>query len=40
MAQYYTFKDSALPTVDLAGGKGLSLLYLKKKGFNVPTAVQ
>lgn len=37
MAQYYTFKDSALPTVELAGGKGLSLLYSKKKGFNVPT---
>ncbi len=39
MAQYYTFKDSTLPTVELAGGKGLSLLYSKKKGFNVPTAV-
>jgi len=37
MAQYYTFNDSALPTVELAGGKGLSLLYSKKKGFNVPT---
>jgi pyruvate,water dikinase len=39
MAQYYTFKDSTLPAVELAGGKGLSLLYSKKKGFNVPTAV-
>ena len=37
MAQYYTFKDSTLPAVELAGGKGLSLLYSKKKGFNVPT---
>jgi len=39
MAQYYTFKDSTLPTVELVGGKGLSLLYSKKKGFNVPTTV-
>jgi len=39
MARYYSFEDSALPTVELAGGKGLSLLYSKKKGFNVPTAV-
>ena len=39
MAKYYAFKDAALPTVELAGGKGLSLLYSKKKGFNVPTAI-
>ncbi|NOR89901.1 MAG: hypothetical protein GQ524_06570, partial [Anaerolineales bacterium] len=39
MARYYSFKDSAIPTVELAGGKGLSLLYSKSKGFNVPTAV-
>ena len=37
MAQYYTFEDAKLPAVELAGGKGLSLLYSKKKGFNVPT---
>jgi pyruvate,water dikinase len=36
MAHFFTFKDSPLPTVELAGGKGLSLLYSKKKGFNVP----
>jgi pyruvate,water dikinase len=39
MAQYYTFKDSTLPAVELAGGKGLSLIYSNKKGFNVPSAV-
>ena len=39
MAQYFTFKDSSLPTVEQVGGKGLSLLYSKNKGFNVPTAV-
>jgi pyruvate,water dikinase len=39
MAGYFTFKDSVLPTIELAGGKGLSLLYSKVKGFNVPTAV-
>jgi len=38
-ARYFSFKDSAIPTVELAGGKGLSLLYSKNKGFNVPTAV-
>ena len=39
MARYFSFKDSAIPTVELVGGKGLSLLYSKNKGFNVPTAV-
>jgi len=39
MAQYYTFKDSALPTLEQVGGKGLSLIYSSKKGFNVPSAV-
>ena len=39
MARYFTFQDSALPTVEQVGGKGLSLLYSKKKGFNVPTTV-
>ena len=39
MAHYFTFKDSSLPTVEQAGGKGLSLIYSNKKGFNVPSAV-
>jgi pyruvate,water dikinase len=39
MAQIYTYKDATLPAVELAGGKGLALLYSKKKGFNVPTTV-
>ncbi len=39
MAQYFTFKDSALPTAEQVGGKGFSLIYSNNKGFNVPTAV-
>ncbi|MGV7229631.1 MAG: PEP/pyruvate-binding domain-containing protein [Nitrospirales bacterium] len=35
-AQYFTFKDPSLPTIAQVGGKGLSLIYLNKKGFNVP----
>jgi phosphoenolpyruvate synthase/pyruvate phosphate dikinase len=38
MAQYYTFKDESLPTLDQVGGKGLSLITSKKQGFNVPPA--
>ena len=39
MGHYFSFKDSTLPTLEQAGGKGLSLIYLNKKGFNVPSAV-
>jgi pyruvate,water dikinase len=39
MTQYFTFKDSFLPLVEQVGGKGLSLLYSKKKDFNVPPTV-
>jgi pyruvate,water dikinase len=39
MTQYFTFKDSFLPPVEQVGGKGLSLLYSKKKDFNVPPTV-
>jgi len=38
MAQYYTFKDESLPTLDQVGGKGMSLITSKKQGFNVPQA--
>ena len=37
MTQYYTFED-ALPTIEQAGGKGLSLLHLAQQGLNVPPA--
>ncbi len=39
MTQYFSFKDSSLPTLEQVGGKGLSLIYSNKKGFNVPSAV-
>ncbi|MBW1803360.1 MAG: PEP/pyruvate-binding domain-containing protein, partial [Deltaproteobacteria bacterium] len=39
MTQYFSFKDSSLPTLEQVGGKGLSLIYSNHKGFNVPTAV-
>jgi phosphoenolpyruvate synthase/pyruvate phosphate dikinase len=35
----FTFKDSALPTVEEVGGKGFSLIYSANKGFPVPMAV-
>ena len=39
MTQLFTFKDTILPTIEQAGGKGLSLIHMEKKGFNVPSAV-
>ena len=39
MTQYFSFKDPSLPTLEQVGGKGLSLIYSNKKGFNVPSAV-
>lgn len=39
MAQYFTFKYSALPTVEEVGGKGFSLIYSANKGFPFPMAV-
>jgi len=39
MTYYYSFKDSSLPTLEQVGGKGLSLIYSNKKGFNVPSAL-
>jgi pyruvate,water dikinase len=39
MTQYFTFKESALPTIEQVGGKGLSLIYSDKKGFTVPPAL-
>lgn len=39
MAHYFTFKDSSLPALEQVGGKGLSLIYSNKEGFNVPYAV-
>ena len=39
MTQFSTFKDAILPTIEQAGGKGLSLIHMEKKGFNVPPAV-
>jgi rifampicin phosphotransferase len=39
MATYFSFDDSALPTVEQVGGKGLSLINSKKLGFRVPNAV-
>jgi phosphohistidine swiveling domain-containing protein len=39
MEQLFTCKDDSLPTIEQAGGKGRSLLYLEKKGFRVPHAV-
>jgi pyruvate,water dikinase len=39
VTQYFSFKDSSLPTLEQVGGKGLSLIYSNKKGFNVPSAV-
>jgi phosphohistidine swiveling domain-containing protein len=38
VAQYFTFKNSSIPSVEQAGGKGLSLFFGDKKGFNVPPA--
>ena len=39
MPHYYTFNETSLPTIDQAGGKGLSLLRSYKNGFHVPLAV-
>jgi len=39
MTQYFTFKNASLPTLAQVGGKGLSLIYSNKKGFNVPAIV-
>jgi pyruvate,water dikinase len=39
MVQYYRSDDPSLPTLEQAGGKGLSLLHLGSKGFPVPPAV-
>jgi len=39
MSQYFSFKDSSLPSLEQVGGKGLSLIYSNKKSFNVPSAV-
>jgi len=39
MAQYFSFNESTLPTLEQVGGKGLSLLFSNKRGFNVPPAV-
>jgi phosphoenolpyruvate synthase/pyruvate phosphate dikinase len=39
MTHYFSFKVSSLPTLEQVGGKGLSLIYLNKKGFNVPSAL-
>ena len=39
MAQYFTLTDIPLPSLDQGGGKGLSLIYSNKRGFNVPAAV-
>ena len=39
MAQYFTFKDAPLPTLEQVGGKAQSLFYLAEAGFSVPTAV-
>lgn len=38
MTKYFTFNDESLPTLDQVGGKGLSLIYSKNQGFNVPPA--
>jgi phosphohistidine swiveling domain-containing protein len=38
VARLFTFKDSSLPTIEQVGGKGLSLIYSDKKGFQVPPA--
>jgi pyruvate,water dikinase len=39
MAQFFTFKESKLPTLEQIGGKGLSLFVSNKKGFNIPSSV-
>jgi len=39
MTKLFSFKDLSLPAIEQVGGKGLSLIYLNKKGFNVPFAV-
>jgi pyruvate,water dikinase len=38
MAQLFTLKDSSLPTIEQVGGKGFSLIYSDKEGFQVPPA--
>jgi pyruvate,water dikinase len=38
MAQYFTFKNPSLPTVEQVGGKGLSLIRLANRGYAVPIA--
>lgn len=37
MSQYFSFKDTSLPTLEQVGGKGQSLVRLADAGFVVPT---
>jgi len=39
MAFHFASKVSKLPTLEQVGAKGLSLIFLSNKGFNIPSAV-